>query len=131
MADLLIKHTQYHGTSQISIIKEEQPSAARHRGPGILPRELGFCHTNAMLALSGKRRIRYLCAMLARVCPGRQVKMYIFAMPAKSVGHYKRKQAFEMPSRCFMLFIGRNFEENYKSRHIGTRRVNWGKLCFG
>ena len=87
MADLLIKHTHYHTAFQISSLKEEQPSAAAALGSGDLPRELGVCHTNAMLAQSGKPRERYLCAMLARVCPGRQVKMYIFAMPAESVGH--------------------------------------------
>jgi len=59
--------------------------------------------------------------------PGRQIKMYIFAMPAESVGHDKRKQAFETPIRRFMFLIGHIFEESHKSRHkqcwFGENRV--------
>ena len=35
-----------------------------------------------------------------------------------------------MPSRCFMFLIGYIFEENHKSRHIGTCRVGRVKSCF-
>ena len=122
MADLLIKHTHYHTDFQISIIKEEQPSAAAASGSGDLPRELGVCHTNAMLALSGKPRIRYLCAMLARVCPGRQVKMYIFAMPAKSVGLIEENKPMKCPHDVLCFLSGATSKRTIKadtSAHAG------------
>jgi len=75
----------------------------------------------------GKISSRYACGVML---PGKLAQMYIGAMLAKSVGHYKRKQAFETPARRFMLFIGHMIEKNYKSRHIGTRKVSRVKSCF-
>jgi len=105
MADLLIKHTHYHTAFQISILKEEQPSAAAASGSGDLPRELGVCHTNAMLALSGKLRKRYLCAMLA-----------------KSVGLIEENKPLKRPHAVLCFLLGTSSKRTIKadtSAHAG------------